>query len=613
MLKKLVKILTPMERKQAVLLVFLAFIGSLAEAIGIGAVFPFINVLTNPEAVHGSSMLDTLYQYSGAHGIERFVLLGSSILLFIYVCKNLYLAWLYFLQARFVYDVEARLCTELLDAYIRAPYTTRLGDSTSERIRLITSEVSRTTGGVMSPLISLITEGIVIISITLLLLYLQPLATMVVLGTLTVVVFLFLRLFRARLSQFRDLVASSHSRMFKSATQGLSALKEIKVLGREEYFIDGFRNNVITYTRATGNFTILNQFPRLLVETLAISVLLIIVIVWIGTNKSAAQIVPTITLFGLAAVRVMPSVTRIISAINRIRFCMPAIHAVQSRLDLTKSNDATDHVIIKTASKCNQIMSLELKGVSYRYPNSPGFTLRNINLHITHGELVVIAGRSGSGKTTLVDMLLGLLDPQEGEIRINGKVVSSLVNERHGITGLVPQHCFLLDDTIRRNVAFGVPDKEINDDRVWRSLTLANLEEKVRSIPDLLDTQVGEHGETLSGGERQRLNIARALYDDPDILIFDEATSSLDATTEAAVIGSLKSLAGYKTIILVTHRLSVVAGCKRVVLMHDGQIVADAAFQDLVKNEPMFSALLQVSAPASALTPSEAGNLDVLN
>ena len=595
MLKKLAKILTPKERRQAGSHVLLAFIGSLAEAIGIGAVFPFISVLTDPDAIHDGSVLGMLYGYSGAQGIEHFVLLGSLILLLIYTCKNLYLAGLYFLQARFIYGIEARLCTELLGAYIRAPYTARLTDSTSERIRLVTSEVSRTTGGVMLPLMNLITEGIVVISIAVLLLYLQPLATAVALIALVLVVFLFQKLFRHRLTEFRDLVASSHSRMFKSVSQSLSALKEIKVLGREDYFTSGFQKDTLTYTRATGNFTILNQLPRLLVETLAIFMLLIIVIVWIRTEKSAGQIVPTITLFGLAAVRVMPSATRIISAINRIRFCVPAIYAVASGLDLAKRNNTAHLPLAATSEKLGQIISLELKGVSYRYPGSHDFALRNINLRITHGEFVVIAGQSGSGKTTLVDLLLGLLDPQEGEICVNGKKVRSLANKGHGIIGLVPQHCFLLDDNVRRNVAFGVPDDVIDDARVWRALSLASLDTKISANPDFLDMQVGEHGEALSGGERQRLNIARALYNDPSILVFDEATSSLDAATEAAVVSSLQSLAGLTTILLVTHRLSAVAGCKRVVLMQDGQIAGDDAFLDLVKNEPGFSALLQTT------------------
>jgi ATP-binding cassette subfamily C protein len=310
------------------------------------------------------------------------------------------------------------------------------------------------------------------------------------------------------------------------------------------------------------------------------------------TGKALAGVIPTLTIFGLAAVRLLPSSSRIIASLNTLRYYSPAVDTVATDLlalpgALPSPRCDTSGVTVRQEA----FASLRLHAVSYRYPGSSTPALSEINLEIRHGEAIAIVGRSGSGKTTLADLLLGLLDPTAGTMEVNRRPIHSLRAEWRGIAGLVPQDIFVIDDTVRRNVAFGLPDATIDDTRVWCALGMAQLDARIRALPQGLDTLVGERGATLSGGERQRLGIARALYTDPDILVLDEATSALDTATEAELIGVLQSLRGRKTILLVTHRIASVAWCDRVLLMSESRIMADGPLAEIRPVSPAFAEL----------------------
>ncbi len=589
LLRELADLLTLKERRKAVLIGGLVLAGALAETVGVGAVFPLMALLMEPSLAETDTRLAMLFGLSGAYSVERFVLLGAVLLLTFYAAKNLFLAWLYRLQAYFSTGTEARIGADLLAAFLALPFSERLAENSAERLRIITVETGRATVGFLASLMQLATEGCVIFCLVLLLFMISPLATGIALLIVASAGYFFESFMRRRMAAHREERIRSGSAMYKSASQSLGAFKEIKVLGRETHFVRGFTESSRSYAGATAAFSWAGLLPRLLVETIAVSALLGAVIFGLATEQAMREIVPALTLFGLALFRIMPSATRVLSALNSLRFNAPSVRIVAAHLRNSERNSSAAKPTTTTVSAGghkSRILKIDLNMVSYRYPGSEDWALRGINLSIRHGELIGLVGRSGSGKTTLTDLLLGLLVPQEGVISIEGDASASVSTCWRGLAGLVSQQFFLLDDSVRRNVAFGIHDSAIDDTRVWRSLHEARLEGRIRSLPDGLDAPVGEHGAKLSGGERQRLAIARALYDDPEVLVFDEATSALDSATEAEVIETVRGLAGNKTILMVSHRPSSLAYCDRVIVMRDGVVVTVGSYADLFGKVP---------------------------
>jgi len=568
-------LLTRAERWRALALTLLTLLGAAAEALGIGLIFPFISLLGNPGPVVSNPMFARVYGWSGAATLEEFVLMGALALIGVYLAKNLFLALLYAWQARFVAGVEARLSVDLLAAYMYAPYLARLNRNSSDQLRMITAEVGRATAGFIMPVIALLTEGLVLAAIATLLLIVQPVVTLAAFGVIGTSALVLLTVFRRKVVEQRDIRTRSNVDMFKWASQGMGALKETKVLGREEHFVGSFASASRDYARSTGLFNAMNLMPRLAVEAVAVCSLLAIVAIAIVLQQRMDQLLPMLMLFGLAAVRVMPSATRIVGAVNNVRYYATAVSAVAADLQSAGTSALDTHAL--RANRVRRAFErLELENVSFRYPAAARPGLNDVTLSIRRGEMIAIVGRSGSGKTTLGDVILGLLAPQGGSVRVNGERIDSLHDECPGMSALVPQDFFLLDDSVRRNVAFGIPDAEIDDERVWEALRLAQLDSRVRNLPEGLLALVGERGALLSGGERQRLSIARALYDDPDILLLDEATSALDAATETEIVETLRSLAGHKTVLLITHRLAAAQRCERVIMMENAAVLHDA-------------------------------------
>lgn len=574
-LSHMMSVLTTRERRQAIALAVAALVGAFAEAVGIGAVFPFLSLLNDPATVLQYPLVRSFHEWTGAGTIDRFVMVCALALLAVYLAKNAFLAALYALQARLVYQVEARLGASLMGAYLHAPYVARLKRNSADYIRVVTKEVGRVTSGFMLPLITTMTEGLVIAAMVVLLLVVHPLAALLAMMVVVAVSAAMYSFFRKGVAHYQAVQGQANREMFRRVGEGIGALKEVQVLGREQYFLDGFAANSKAYAAAMRTFTTLNLMPRLIVETAVIAALLLAVVASIAGGQPLQGIMPLLTLFGLAAVRVMPSAARILSALNSMRYFAPSVREVAADLRLADRTGSRPSQRAGPARPREPMAVLELNGVSFRYPESATSSLHDFDLRITRGELVAVVGRSGAGKTTLGDVLLGLLVPAHGEVRINGKPVTASSGEWRRTAGIVPQYFFLLDDTIRRNVAFGIADHEIDDNRVWHALRAAQLEPKVRRLSEGLQARVGEQGLALSGGERQRLSIARALYEDPDLLVLDEPTSALDSATEAAILATLRALAESKAIVVITHRLAAAQACDRVLLLRGGRKAFD--------------------------------------
>lgn len=583
-IRQVAALLTPRERGLALGLTVLALAAALAEALGIGAVFPLLNLLTKPAAMLADPRVLALYRWSGAHSYEQFVLLAASALLLLFVVKNLFLSVVYYAQARFVCNAEVRIGTDLLTAYLYSPYVERAEQNSADRIRVITGEVSRVTAGFLMPLVNLIAEALVVIALIMLLLVVQPEAALLAIMLMAAVGVLVQVGFRRKLNEQRQVRVDASSAMFRSVSEGLGALKETKVMHREQHFVRRFFANSKRYAGATVAFTTMNLVPRLLVETAAVAALAGCIALTIVTGRPLDGIVPILTLFGLAAVRIMPSATRMLASANNLRYYAPSVREVSAQVLAAQHLPREDEAV--PAMPLEAVDVIELRAVSYHYPGAAAPALRDVTLRVARGEIVALTGRSGAGKTTLADILLGLLAPSAGELRANGRVVREPRKALGAFAGLVPQNFFILDDTVRRNVAFGIPDEEIEDARVWKALELARMSERVRGEPRGLDMPTGENGAHLSGGERQRLSIARALYHDPGLLVFDEATSALDDTTEAEVVSTIQSLAQTKAVLVISHRPALLQSASHIFLLENGGLTRVGDFRKIPAQEP---------------------------
>lgn len=589
-------IMTPPERRQAIVLMFMALGGAVAEALGIAAVLPLIALLSDPEAVSHYPLLTVFDNWLGGPGVDRLVMVCALGLLLLFYIKNLYLAFMYYRQSKFVCDLEANLARRLLTAYLHAPYTARHVRHSSDRVRLITNETGRVTIGFMMPSLVIVTEGLVVMGMAALLLWFQPTVTASAILVIGVAGVLLQRVFKKHLEYSRDKRIQSNTAMHKWISQIFGALKDIKAIGRERYFLGRFGASSEVYARTTAAFLTFNLMPRLGIEAIAVTALLLAVVLGLSSDISAPELVSMLTLFGLAAVRIMPSGARILGAQNSMRFYLPSVHDIAADLRTVEA-EASVSPVAQASENGIVLQTVSLHDVSYRYPGTERNSLLNINLVVKRGDVLGVVGRSGSGKTTLADLLLGLIEPDSGEIRLDGAPVLRLAARMRSLVGLVPQQFYLLDDSVRRNVAFGREDHEIDDDKVWMALERAQIAERVRRLPEQLDAVIREQGGILSGGERQRLSIARALYDSPAILVLDEATSALDAETEGEFVSVLNQLATHTAIVLITHRPGSMAACDRIIVMAEGSIVEEGTYAELVERSSELRKLATEQSP----------------
>ena len=425
----------------------------------------------------------------------------------------------------------------------------------------------------------LLTECLVTMCILILLLTTAPLATLTSTILLGGSVFLFFKYFRQKISQLGKEQQEVSGTMIKWVNQGLGASKEVKVSGKEDFFIKSYAAQSQIKANNSVYMKMLEQVPRLFIETLLVTIVLLtmVIIVFQGTDTSV--IVSTMALFAMAAFRIMPSITRIVALITTIRYSQPALKVVYEDLFMNKELNNNDEFQYKKSFNINKENryfndSIKLNKVSFRYPGQQDYSVKEVSLNIPIGHSVAFIGESGAGKTTLVDLILGLFAPETGTVLVDGKNLVDQRTQWQQKIGYIPQSIFLSDDTIRGNVGFGIDAEKIDDKEVWRALEQAQLKEFVEKLPEKLETKVGERGVRISGGQRQRLGIARALYHNPEILFMDEATSALDNDTEKEIMKAIDSLKRDKTLIIIAHRLSTIENCDVVFKLNKGRLVS---------------------------------------
>lgn len=564
-------LLTRDERRSGLVLFGLMFLGMLLETLGIGMVVPTIALLLQGDALTQlPALAPLLARFRGASPLTLPVV-GLVTLVAVYAVKTAYLVYLTWRQNKFGYDIQANLSLRLFATYLDQPYVFHLRRNSAQLIRNAITEVNQFTFNVFLPLLQLLSEGMVLAGIGMLLLFLEPLGTVLVAFGLGGVSWVFARMTQDQVRRWGASRQWHEGLRLQHLQQGLAGAKDVKVLGREAMFVEQYRVHNAASARMTELQVTLQAFPRLWLEFLGVLAIAVLVLVMLASGRTVVGIMPTLAVFAAAAFRMMPSVNRVLTSVQALRYGHSVITVLAAELALP----ATSPVPEGGAPALLFRQAIAIDAVDYMYDGAAEPALAGLSLVVNRGESIGIIGPSGSGKSTLVDVLLGLLTPKRGRVLVDGSDVHFSVRSWQDQIGYVPQTVYLTDDSLRRNVAFGLPDDGIDEAAVMRALRAAQLEEFVAALPEGLDALVGERGVRLSGGQRQRIGIARALYRDPPILVLDEATSALDTVTEQGVMAAVNALHGEKTVVIVAHRLSTVANCDRLYRLEQGCVVAE--------------------------------------
>jgi len=584
-IKKLFFLIGKSGRAKFFVLLVLMVVNSLLELAGVGSIPVFIIVISNPDMIMNhpwARPVISLLQISGS----RDLMLWSCILLIaLFVVKNSFFSLLVYIKTRITYNEQIRLGDRLFRAYMKAGYTFFLNRNSAELLRNVNDETKLVVSSVMIPLLQIIMDGLVLLMIVVLLLKVEPLISLLTFAVLGTTSFLFVRITNKKNKSYGKEAQLHRRRMNKIVLEGISGIKDVKVLGRENSFLEQYKFSAVRTAIAFRYKQVLNQLPKPFMETIAVAGMLLIALMFIVLDRSLTSLIPVLTLFGAATVRMLPIFRTVVSAYTDIRYNFYAIDPIYNDLMLLEKNanklmKEERAIQVEPYKFSSQIV---VENVSYRYPRGNTEALSDVNLEIRKGAVIGLVGPSGAGKTTMVDILLGLLEPHPGRVLVDGQDIFEDVKRWQINVGYIPQFIYLNDDTIRRNIAFGLSEDEIDDFKIKQALRAAQLESLVRELPEGLDTIVGERGVRFSGGQRQRIGIARALYNNPQVLIMDEATSALDNITEKSVIEAIERLRGDRTIVMIAHRLTTVRNCDVIYLMNQGRILDCGNYDRLLK------------------------------
>ena len=587
-LKKLLFLLTPYERKCTILLFVMIVIMAFLEIINVASILPFVAVLTNPDLVETNVYLKAMFQHLKPFGVENnqqllFILGGLVFLLLI--LSITFKAFTTYALIRFVQMREYSIGKRLVEEYLHQPYSWFLNRHSADLGKTILSEVNAIIANGMAPLMQLIAKGVVLIAIIVLLIIVDPKLALIVCFSLAGaygLIFYFIRKYLSRLGSKRLI---NNQLRFTVVSEAFGAAKEVKAGGLEETYIKSFSNFAKIYAQTHASSQVIAQLPRFILEALAFGGILIITLYMEAKTGTFKSVLPIISLYVFAGYRLMPALQQIYASFAQLTFVAPSLNKLYNDLNsLEPFIKKQDQGILSFNKK------ITLNNISYCYPNESRTALKDINLDIYANTTVGVVGTTGSGKTTMIDIILGLLEAQKGTLEVDGKVVTkqNLRSWQRSI-GYVPQNIYLADDTVVANIALGVEPKDINQNMVEKASKAANLHDFVMNeLPKQYKTKVGEQGVRLSGGQRQRIGIARALFKSPQVLILDEATSSLDNQTEKVVMEAVNNLGKNITIIIIAHRLNTVKNCDKILLLEKGQLKNEGKFDELINNSEIF-------------------------
>ena len=583
LLSKVNYIFDKKQKLQSVLLCIGLFVGALLELVGVSFITQLVTLISNPEKIHSNEIMQYCYDFFNMTSDRQFFLFVVIALIFVYLIKNLYLLWINYVQYTFVFNNQLRLSGRLIDCYLKKPYTYHLDNNSAEMVRNVMLDSERFFQMLLSVFLTL-SELLVSALLCVFLLIVDPVITISVVAIRAVFTGLYLILFKGKAKKYGKTNQIYDGKMHQSINQALGAVKDIKILHREKYFADSFLAYGKKKMTAVRNNNVLGQFPKYLIETVCIGTVLLVLVFKIYKGEDLNTMIPQLAAFAIAAFKLLPSVSKINNYANLIVFLKPSVDLIYR--DIKDTEDMVNYEIADESGNiieinddgsqnkdtCYVADKISINNIVYRYPHTDRDVLNGISFEIPLGKSIGFIGESGSGKSTLADVILGILTPTSGTVMYGNMDVHKHPLKWSKKLAYIPQSIFLCDDTIRNNVAFGIDEDKIDDEKVWKALREAQLEQFVKSQPDGLDSMVGERGVRISGGQRQRIGIARALYDNPEILVLDEATSALDTGTESAVMEAIDKLSGTMTLIIIAHRLTTIKNCDYVYKVENGNI-----------------------------------------
>lgn len=571
--KKLNYILDKKQKINIVVLAVMIFIGGILETLSISAMLPVVWVIIDAESVQNNKYCQWIMQLLHIQNMQGFIIMLLVSLMIMYVLKNAYLLLLTSEQNRFISVNRNRLISQVLREFLNRPYEFYLDADIPTVFRLTDSDIPNVFGILMA-IISLASEVVVFVLICGVLIATDWKLVMVLIFISGIVTLVLFKVLKPKLNSLGMTNQAIQSRIAKWRIQAIYGIKDVKVLHRESFFADNYESNGKIGAKLNQKYAIINALPRILIETIFMVSILGYLVVCVALGDDMTQMLPTLTAFGLAAVRLLPCVNRINTYLTDISYFRPCLDYVYENMNINEISKKTNQTLLPVdETKTMQLRNrIELKDIVYAYPNTDTLIFDHADMEIPYGKSIGIMGPSGAGKSTIVDILLGLLKVHEGQILCDGDNVFDNYPAWLAQIGYIPQSIYLVDEPIRNNIAFGIADDEIDDNRIWQVLEEAQLKEFIQTLPEGLDTAIGDRGVRLSGGQRQRLGIARALYHNPEILVFDEATSALDNETEAAVMEAINSFHGKKTMVIIAHRLNTIEKCDMIYKVEGGKI-----------------------------------------
>lgn len=590
--KKFAKILNRRQKVRVIILGIMMVIGAFLETLGVGLIVPLVTAITTPDFIETNQYAKQVCEILDLHTTRTFMVVVIAALIFVYIFKNMYLFFEFYAQYRFICNNRFAVQCRLMEVYLHRPYEYFLNAESGEIVRVVTND-TQNTFDLLGTVLSFFTEAVISAALIITIIAADPFMAFLLAAVLGGMMLAIGRLIKPVLRRAGVKCQQNLANTNKWLLQAISGIKEVKVAEKEDYFLNQFSKYGKRAIDSEKINLVLGQVPRLSIEAFGISAMLAVIAILMWHGREVDTMLPQLAAFAMAAVRLMPSVNRISASLNSVAYKEPALDKMLEHLSvaqrwehqlnevLCNGMDDTRHEdTMHTTNAVDLVVpglvlneQVKLSDITYAYPNAERQVLERANMVIPIGKSVGIVGASGAGKTTAVDIMLGLLSPQAGHVFVDGVDIQQDYSGWLSHLGYIPQMIFMLDDTIRANVAFGISEKEVDDAHVWKALEEAQLKDFVKSLPDGLNTTIGERGVRLSGGQRQRIGIARALYSDPELLIFDEATSALDNETEAAIMESINALHGRKTMVIIAHRLTTIAECDIVYRVENGKIV----------------------------------------
>lgn len=571
-------IMTEKQKRQSAAIFILIIGGALFETLGVSAILPFIQSIMEPEELVNKRYIAVVVKTLNLKDTYSIVYLCGVFISLVYVIKNVYLFVSSRIQSKFRWRFQKNLSTKMLASYMKRPYVYFLDINSAEIIRTLSTDVF----GVLEILqngFRFFSEFFTVVLIGIFTISVDAVMALQILLVAGLCFFSITFFFKNRLSKIGAKQRDANVERTKCAYQAVNGYKEVQVMQRADCFVEAYEEAYEGQRKLEVSFETISALPERLIETVCIIGLILVVCLRLASGVAVEEFVPKLSVFAVAAFRILPSVSRMTGYLNNVVYYRPTAEAVSDELHAVEEyRQIIDRQINKEVEEQSDEEysfrdKVEVKNIRWKYPRSDKYVLQDVSITIEKGDSVALIGASGAGKTTLADVILGLLHPEGGAVSVDGIGIETIPRKWSRLIGYVPQVVFLVDDTIRNNIAFGLRQEEINDEMVWSALEQAQLKEFVQGLPNGLNTIVGERGVKFSGGQRQRIAIARALYYNPDILVLDEATSALDNETESAVMESIEALQGHKTLIIVAHRLTTIRKCNKIYEITDGHAI----------------------------------------